>query len=61
VQFEKLDSEDVCVRKLYIKCQKTAGLKALAKVCRKQIADHRDDEKVSNWVDQEYNPHVSLL
>ncbi|KAF2632106.1 2',3'-cyclic-nucleotide 3'-phosphodiesterase [Macroventuria anomochaeta] len=61
VDFEKLDSEDVYFRKLYIKCQKTTGLKALAKVCRKQVADHMDEETARKWAEETYNPHVSLL
>ncbi|KAF9695893.1 hypothetical protein EKO04_005842 [Ascochyta lentis] len=61
VDFEELNSEDVYVRKLYIKCQKTGGLKALAKVCRKQAVDHGDEETVMKWVDETYNPHASLL
>src|SRR3712207_4989745 len=33
INFEKLDSEDVYFRKLYIKCEKTPGLKDLVTVC----------------------------
>lgn len=61
VEFDKLDSEDVYFRKLYIKCQKTAGLKALAKVCRKQVADHEEEDKARKWAEETYIPHVSLL
>lgn len=61
VEFEKLNSEDVYFRKLYIKCQKNEGLKALATVCRKQVADHEDKQLASKWADETYNPHVSLL
>lgn len=61
VDFEKLSGEDVYFRKLYIKCHKTTGLKALAKVCRKQVAGHEDEETAGKWVDEKFNPHVSLL
>ncbi|KZM21735.1 2',3'-cyclic-nucleotide 3'-phosphodiesterase [Ascochyta rabiei] len=61
VEFEKLSSEDVYFRKLYIKCQKTAGLRALAKACREQAVDHGDKETARRWADEVYNPHTSLL
>lgn len=61
VEFEKLNSEDVYFRKLYIKCTKTAGLKSLATVCRKQVANHEDEPTARKWVEGTYNPHVSLL
>jgi 2',3'-cyclic-nucleotide 3'-phosphodiesterase len=61
VEFERLGSEDVHFRKLYIKCQKTAGLKALATVCRMQVANHEDKETARKWAEETYNPHVSLL
>ena len=61
VRFEKLNSEDVYFRKLYLQCQKTIGLKTLAKVCRKQVANYEDEEQVGRWADETYNPHVSLL
>lgn len=61
VKFEELDSEDVLVRKLYIRCEKTAGLKALATACRKEVAYHNDKGTAGTWADKTYNPHVSLL
>ncbi|KAJ4991292.1 hypothetical protein SVAN01_03190 [Stagonosporopsis vannaccii] len=61
VEFDKLDSEGVYFRKLYIKCNKTAGLKALATVCRKQVANHEDEKTARKWAEETYNPHVSLL
>lgn len=61
VEFDKLDSEDVYFRKLYIKCNKTAGLKDLATVCRMHVADHQDEKTARKWAEESYNPHVSLL
>lgn len=61
VEFEKLDSEEVYVRKLYIKCRKNEGVKALAVVCRKQVAGYEEEEIARKWADETYNPHVSLL
>jgi 2',3'-cyclic-nucleotide 3'-phosphodiesterase len=61
IEFEKLNSEDVYFRKVYIKCQKTDGLKALATVCRKQVTNHEDGETARRWAEETYNPHVSLL
>lgn len=61
VAFEKLNSEDVYFRKLYVKCQKNAGLKALATICRRQIANYEDEEIARKWAEDTYNPHVSLL
>ncbi|KAF2996624.1 hypothetical protein E8E13_002107 [Curvularia kusanoi] len=60
VIFEKLQSEDIYFRKLYIKCQKAEGLKALAAVCRKQVG-HEDEVTARKWAEENYNPHVSLL
>lgn len=61
VEFEKLSSEDVYFRKLYIKCQKTKGLKALATVCRKQVGGYEDERIARKWAEETYNPHASLL
>jgi 2',3'-cyclic-nucleotide 3'-phosphodiesterase len=61
VIFEKLDSEDVYFRKLYVKCKKTTGLKALATVCRKQVVGHEEEATARKWAEETYNPHVSLL
>lgn len=61
VEFDKLSSEDVYFRKLYIKCHKSKGLKALATVCRKQVADHEHEDTARKWAEETYNPHVSLL
>lgn len=61
VKFEKLASEDVFVRKLYIQCAKTNGLEKLAGASRREVDDFGDDAKVSEWVNDKYNPHVSLL
>lgn len=61
IRFEKIDSEDVFFRKLYIKCEKLGGLEKLAKVCRKQVRGFEDDAKAVEWVKNVYNPHLSLL
>jgi 2',3'-cyclic-nucleotide 3'-phosphodiesterase len=61
VLFERLDSEDVFVRKLYIKCAKTDGLKQLAKACRQQVPDCAQDTEAETWVNDAYSPHTSLL
>ena len=61
VLFQRLDSEDVFVRKLYIKCAKTDGLRQLAKSCRKQVPDCAQEAEAETWVNDTYNPHTSLL
>jgi 2',3'-cyclic-nucleotide 3'-phosphodiesterase len=61
VLFERLDSEDIFVRKLYIKCAKTVGLKQLARVCRLQVPGCAEEAKAEKWVNDVYNPHTSLL
>lgn len=61
VKFEKLASEDVFFRKLYIKCHKTGGVKKLAEACRREVDGYDEEFKASNWADEEYNPHLSLL
>jgi 2',3'-cyclic-nucleotide 3'-phosphodiesterase len=61
VKFEKLASEDVKVRKLYIKCEKAEGLKKLAVVCRREVDGFHEEEKATQWAADNYNPHLSLL
>jgi 2',3'-cyclic-nucleotide 3'-phosphodiesterase len=61
VKFEKLASEDVFVRKLYIKCSKTDGLKRLAAMCRLKVEGFEEEDKAVNWATEKYNPHLSLL
>ncbi|KAH7095679.1 2',3'-cyclic-nucleotide 3'-phosphodiesterase [Paraphoma chrysanthemicola] len=61
VEFEKLASEDVFFRKLYIKCRKTNGVKKLAQVCREKVAGYEEDGKAETWAEEAYNPHLSLL
>ncbi|KAF1911704.1 2',3'-cyclic-nucleotide 3'-phosphodiesterase [Ampelomyces quisqualis] len=61
VRFEKLASEDVFVRKLYIKCSKTDGLLSLAATCRLQVDGFGEEEKATNWATEKYNPHLSML
>ncbi|OAK98561.1 2',3'-cyclic-nucleotide 3'-phosphodiesterase [Phaeosphaeriaceae sp. SRC1lsM3a] len=60
VKFERLASEDVYVRKLYIKCTKMKELDALAAICRRQVEGH-DERKANSWATESYNPHLSLL
>ncbi|KAH7414046.1 2',3'-cyclic-nucleotide 3'-phosphodiesterase [Phaeosphaeria sp. MPI-PUGE-AT-0046c] len=60
VKFERLASEDVYVRKLYIKCTKTKELEELAGICRQQV-EGQDEEKAITWATDTYNPHLSLL
>jgi 2',3'-cyclic-nucleotide 3'-phosphodiesterase len=61
VQLEKVASEDVFVRKLYIKCKKAEGLEKLAAVCRQQVEGFEDASKAEGWASDKYNPHLSLL
>lgn len=61
VKFEKLDSEDAFVRKLYIKCEKADGLLLLAQRCRRQVAGFEEQEKAEQWAKESYTPHLSLL
>jgi 2',3'-cyclic-nucleotide 3'-phosphodiesterase len=61
VKFEKLASEDVFVRKLYIKCQKLNGLKKLAIACRGELEGFKEERKVVEWAEEKYAPHLSLL
>jgi 2',3'-cyclic-nucleotide 3'-phosphodiesterase len=57
VDFEKLASEDVFFRKLYIKCEKS-GLVDLGMVCRREV---NDDAEARKWAEESYTPHCSLL
>jgi 2',3'-cyclic-nucleotide 3'-phosphodiesterase len=61
VKFEKLASEDVFVRKLYIKCNLAAGLKHLVMVCRREVEGFGNEEEAAKWTSEKYNPHLSLL
>jgi 2',3'-cyclic-nucleotide 3'-phosphodiesterase len=61
VRFEKLASEEVFFRKLYIKCEKAEGLKELAVVCRREVEGFSEDVKATQWAAENYNPHLSLL
>lgn len=61
VDFQKLASDNVFVRKLYVKCASTEGLMYLAAVCRTQVEGFGDGEKARAWAEENYNPHLSLL
>lgn len=61
IVFEELASEDVFVRKLYIKCMKQDGLLKLAATCRETVDGHSDYKKAEQWAASEYNPHLSLM
>ncbi|KAF2833159.1 2',3'-cyclic-nucleotide 3'-phosphodiesterase [Ophiobolus disseminans] len=61
VKFETLVSEDVFVRKLYIQCAKSDGLKKLAGASRRNVAGLEDQTKLAEWTHDKYNPHLSLL
>jgi 2',3'-cyclic-nucleotide 3'-phosphodiesterase len=61
VKFKQLASDDVFVRKLYIQCHKTDGIKKLAGACRQEVEGFGNDSKAKEWANDQYNPHVSLL
>lgn len=61
VKFQRLHSEHVFVRKLYIKCEKAGGLVLLAQRCRQQIQGFEEIEKAEKWAKESYTPHLSLL
>ena len=61
INFKELCSEDVFVRKLYIKCDKTEKLTKLGATCRRAVDGFDDESKADNWAQSAYNPHLSLL
>lgn len=61
VTFKRLGSDEVFFRKLYIKCEKNEGVKKLAKQCRQQVNDFKEEVKALSWVDNQYMPHLSLM
>ncbi|KAL6706461.1 hypothetical protein ACN47E_005400 [Coniothyrium glycines] len=61
VRYEKLDSENVFFRKLYIKCAKTSGVEELAMRCRQKVEGFGDAQTAQTWVAESYKPHLSLL
>jgi len=67
VQFKELASGSTFFKRLYIRCHRTPSLLALASLCRRH-AVHRGtqtwapvDENVQQWVEESYDPHISLL
>lgn len=61
VIFEQLSSENVFVRKLYIKCHKNDGMKRLSQRCRQQVQGFEDEKQAEEWVEGKFTPHLSLL
>ncbi|KAK3063759.1 hypothetical protein LTS18_012974 [Coniosporium uncinatum] len=75
VKFKELASGDTFFKRLYIRCHKTASLCALASSARRHAVHHRasdvapehakewapEAEDVEQWVQDSYDPHVSLL
>lgn len=61
IKFERLGSEDVFFRKLYIKCKKSDGVEKLAQQCRQQVDGFSDEKVAGAWVEDKYMPHVSLM
>ena len=61
VNFDRLGSEDIFFRKLYIKCEKDGGLKTLAKQCRQNVDGFADEKIAQDWAEEKYMPHVSLM
>ncbi|KAI5374737.1 2',3'-cyclic nucleotide 3'-phosphodiesterase [Alternaria postmessia] len=61
IKFERLGSEDVFFRKLYIKCAKAAGIKQLAQQCRSHVNGFEDETNSKTWAEEQYMPHLSLM
>jgi 2',3'-cyclic-nucleotide 3'-phosphodiesterase len=61
IEFERLGSDEHFFRKLYIKCQKTDGVKKLAQQCRQQVQSFEEGAKARSWAEEQYMPHLSLL
>ncbi|KAF2661364.1 2',3'-cyclic-nucleotide 3'-phosphodiesterase [Lophiostoma macrostomum CBS 122681] len=60
VRFESLQSEDVFVRKLYIKVEK-GGVIELGKVARQAVDGYVEEAAAKRWAEEKYAPHLSLL
>jgi 2',3'-cyclic-nucleotide 3'-phosphodiesterase len=60
VRFDRLESEDVFVKKLYIRVQKR-GVRDIGKAARQEVKGYGDEQKAAKWADEEYYPHLSLL
>jgi 2',3'-cyclic-nucleotide 3'-phosphodiesterase len=61
VGFERLGSDAHFFRKLYIKCQKTDGVKEVVIRCRQQVQGFEEEGKARVWAEEQYMPHLSLL
>lgn len=60
VKFGHLNSEDVFVRKLYIRVDKE-GVLGLGKASRRQVNGYSDEDVAKKWAEEQYVPHLSLL
>ncbi|KAF2869799.1 2',3'-cyclic-nucleotide 3'-phosphodiesteras-like protein [Massariosphaeria phaeospora] len=60
VEFRRLQSEDVFVRKLYIKVEKT-GVSDIGRAARKMVEGFEDGEAANQCAEEKYAPHLSLL
>jgi 2',3'-cyclic-nucleotide 3'-phosphodiesterase len=61
VRFNHLASEDVFVRKLYVKIRKDESICTLAAKARRVVGGFEDEDKAQKWVQERYKPHLSLL
>jgi 2',3'-cyclic-nucleotide 3'-phosphodiesterase len=60
VRFERLQSEEVFVKKLYIKVEKE-GVIDLGKISRKAVEGYAEETNAKYWAEEKYMPHLSLL
>lgn len=58
VKFDRVASEDVFFRKLYVKVVKDGSLTALGEAARKTV---EGDESAEAWARDEFMPHLSLM
>jgi 2',3'-cyclic-nucleotide 3'-phosphodiesterase len=60
VKLGNLDSEDVFVRKLYVRVEKE-GVRGLGVVARRCVKGFEEEGEAERWARERYMPHLSLL
>lgn len=61
IRFNSLVTEPKFFKRLFIRCEKDAGLLCVAKACRKWGVEGGDHAKAGKWLIAEYDPHCSLM
>lgn len=61
VRFAGVQARAAFFKKLYLQCERDAGLVALATRCREVGVCGGDAREAGRWAEREYDPHCSLV